>query len=165
MWFEECGKRNGKGKEYFHDSYKDQPYICLKFVGEYLNGKRNGREIEYESSYKNHHIIFVGEYLNGKRNGNGKDYDHFGHFEGEYLNGERYTGIVYDTMNNKVYELNNGEGYIKEYYCNGKLLFEGEYLNGKRNGKVKEYYYNGKLRFEGEYLYSHKLRGKFYIDG
>ena len=27
-----------------------------------------------------------------------------------------------------------------------KLMFEGEYLNGKRNGKGKEYYYNGKLK-------------------
>jgi len=33
-----------------------------------------------------------------------------------------------------------------------KIIFEGEYLNGKRNGKGKEYYNNGKLQFEGEYL-------------
>ena len=31
------------------------------------------------------------------------------------------------------------------------LRYEGEYLNGERNGKGKEYY-NGKLKFEGEYL-------------
>ena len=80
-------------------------------------------------------------------------------------------------MNNKVYELENGNGYIKEYdyfednlefegeYLNGKrngkgkeydrkcrLIFEGEYLNGKRNVKGKEYYTHGELRFEGEYL-------------
>ena len=66
-------------------------------------------------------------------------------------------------MNNKVYELKNGEGYIKEYYNNGQLRFEGEYLNGKLNGKGKEYY-NAKLRFDGEYLYSKKLKGKYYID-
>ena len=41
----------------------------------------------------------------------------------------------------------------KEYnYDNGKLYFEGEYLNGERHGKGKEYYDNGKLYFEGEYL-------------
>ena len=41
----------------------------------------------------------------------------------------------------------------KEYYDDGKLLFEGEYLNGKRNGIGKVYdYWNGKLIFEGEYL-------------
>ena len=32
------------------------------------------------------------------------------------------------------------------------MIFEGEYLNGKRKGKGKEYNYYGKLEFEGEYL-------------
>ena len=40
----------------------------------------------------------------------------------------------------------NGKG--KEYYDNGKLTFEGEYLNGKRNGKGREYDYNGKLNLK-----------------
>jgi len=45
----------------------------------------------------------------------------------------------------------NGKG--KEYYFNGNLIFDGEYLNGKKIGKAKEYdKYNGKLIFEGEYL-------------
>ena len=43
----------------------------------------------------------------------------------------------------------NGKG--KEYDDNGNLIFEGEYLNGKRNGKGKEYDYNC-LIYEGEYL-------------
>ena len=51
----------------------------------------------------------------------------------------------------------NGKG--KEYDDNGKLRFEGEYLNGERNGKGKEYDYDGKLRFEGEYL-NEKRNGK-----
>ena len=42
--------------------------------------------------------------------------------------------------------------------------YEGEYLNGERNGKGKEYYKNGDLEFEGEYLYGYKLKGKYYID-
>ena len=44
----------------------------------------------------------------------------------------------------------NGKG--KEFNICGKLAFEGEYLNGKINGKGKEYDYNGKLRYKGEYL-------------
>ena len=36
-------------------------------------------------------------------------------------------------------------------YDNGKLSFEGEYLNGLENGKVKKYY-NGVLTIEGEYI-------------
>ena len=41
-----------------------------------------------------------------------------------------------------------------------KMVYEGDYLNGKRNGKGKEYYYHsGKLIFEGEYL-NGKRNGK-----
>ena len=39
----------------------------------------------------------------------------------------------------------------KEYDYNGRLLFDGEYLNEKRwKGKFKEYY-DDELIFEGEY--------------
>ena len=46
------------------------------------------------------------------------------------------------------------ENIIKEYNIyNDELIFEGEYLNGKRNVKGKEYNsYNDKLIFKGEYL-------------
>ena len=38
-----------------------------------------------------------------------------------------------------------------EYNYNGILIFEGEYLNGKRwNGKGKEFSF-GQLVFEGQY--------------
>ena len=43
----------------------------------------------------------------------------------------------------------NEEG--EEYFDNGKLLFEGEYLNKKKKGKGKEYFDNGLLSYEGEY--------------
>jgi len=48
-------------------------------------------------------------------------------------------------------------------------MYEGEYLNGKRNGKGKEYYYAFKLLneedhllFEGEYLNGVIRNGKRY---
>ena len=44
----------------------------------------------------------------------------------------------------------NGKG--KEYYKDGTLKFEGEYLNGKRNGKGKKYYFDGLPEIEGYYL-------------
>ena len=37
----------------------------------------------------------------------------------------------------------------KEYYNNGILKYEGEYINGKRNGKGEEHDNNGKLIFKG----------------
>ena len=39
---------------------------------------------------------------------------------------------------------------MKEYDNYGYLIFEGEYLNGNRNGKGKEYK-NGDIVFDGEY--------------
>ena len=59
------------------------------------------------------------------------------------------------------------ETRVKEYNKDGKLIFIGEYLNGKRwNGKGKEYDYAGKLRFEGEYLNGNRNgKGKLYNYG
>ena len=133
------------GKEY--DGY----YGFLHFKGEYLNGERNGKGKEIWDG----RLLFEGEYLHGQRNGKGKEYIPSLKsllFEGNYLNGKR-----------------NGKG--KEYYENGKLKFEGEYLNDKEligikykengdilyklintNGNRREYDYYDRLIFEGEYL-------------
>ena len=59
-------------------------------------------------------------------------------------------------MNNEI----NGVG--EEYEFN-RLKFEGEYLNGKRNGIGNEYdILEDKLIFEGEYLSDIKWNGKGY---
>ena len=119
----------------------------------------------------NETLIFEGEYLNGKKNGKGKEYNCKGEYlynwrrrgkeyiknkleyEGEYLFNKKWTGNGYDENGNIIYKLNNGNGNIKEYDTDkGILIFEGEYLKGKRNGKGKEYNAKGKLKYEGEYL-------------
>ena len=54
-------------------------------------------------------------------------------------------------------------GIVKEYVKGTNLLrFEGEYKNGKKNGKGKEYYDTGKIKFDGEYLNGKKISGKKY---
>ena len=53
-------------------------------------------------------------------------------------------------------------GKVKEYNKKGELIFEGEYLNGKKNGKGKEYYGHNHLIFEGEYLNDKIWNGKGY---
>ena len=35
------------------------------------------------------------------------------------------------------FEIKDGKGNIKEYYYNDKLKFDGEYLNGEKNGQGK----------------------------
>jgi len=50
--------------------------------------------------------------------------------------------------------------YFKHY---NQLIFEGEYIEGKINGKVKEYYDDGTIKFEGEYLNGNRWNGKVLI--
>ena len=59
-----------------------------------------------------------------------------------------------------IYETNKtGKIYNAD---NNKLLYDGEILNGEKNGKGKEFYSNGKLKFEGEYLKGKKWNGNGY---
>ena len=52
---------------------------------------------------------------------------------------------------------------MKEYYNNGNIRFEGEYINDERNGMGKEYDpLVNKLEFEGEYLNGLKWSGKWF---
>ena len=118
-----------------------------------MNGKRHGEGIEIDIS-----VTYKGTYLNGKRHGKGISFHDDGHFEGEFLNDYLIEGKGYDRKDRLVFELErNGIG--KEYYDNGNLKFEGEYINEKKNGKGKYYYKNGKLSIEGEYK-DGKLNGK-----
>ena len=81
-------------------------------------------------------------------------------FEGKYLNGKKWNGNGYDINGLFQFEIKNGKGKIKEYYFyDSKLMFEGEYLNGERNGKGKEYNKYGELKFEGEYLNGKRWNG------
>ena len=76
--------------------------------------------------------------------------------KGKIYNASYAKKLIYDGeyLNGKK----NGIG--KEYYMNGSLKFEGEYLNGKKNGKGKEYDDKGELIFEGEFLNDEKKKGR-----
>ena len=127
-----------------------------KLIKEGHDKKDLSEEINYETYITN--LLFVGEYIDDnsvkdKRNRNGKGYEYHDNkfvFEGEYQNGE----IV------------NGKGKLFDY--KGNMIFNGEYINGKRNGLVYEYYDNAEtktkydtnisqerislLKYEGKYI-------------
>ena len=66
----------------------------------------------------------------------------------------------YKLFKRKYVEIKNG--LAKEYDINDdKLIYEGEYLNGERNGKGKEYNNNGELIFEGEFKNGKRWNGIF----
>jgi len=53
----------------------------------------------------------------------------------------------------------DSKGRGKDYFYLGAVKYEGEYLNGERNGKGKEYS-GGNIIFEGEYLNGKRWNGK-----
>ena len=94
------------------------------------------------------------------------------------LSKARYLEIIKDNkkiqkrvgVNIKYYKKESQRLKIIEKNGNGKeyrlgtdvLLFEGQYLNGKKSGKGIEYYENGEIKFEGKYLNGKKIKGKGY---
>ena len=70
----------------------------------------------------------------------------------KYLNRKRWNRKGYNKGGKIDFEIKEGNGKEKEYYDNGELEFEVEYIRGERNGKGKEYHSNGELKYEGEYL-------------
>ena len=129
-----------QGKVIEYDNFTN----FIVFEVEYINGKKNGEGKEYNNSGT---LKFEGKYLNGKRNGYGKEYNVDGNFvvldddlglkingdilkfEGEFLNGNKFNGKGYDRDGNIVYELKNGNGYVKEYNNHNALTFEGKVKN------------------------------------
>ena len=116
------GKINGEGKLIT----KDRTKYKYDYEGNFVKGKKNGKGKEFYDLESSKILIYEGEYENDKRNGYGKEYkDGKIIFEGKFLDGERW------------------EGYGKEFnhrFNEDKVDFEGEYKNGKRNGKGKEYF-------------------------
>jgi len=138
-----------------------------KISGKYKVGKKNGKGCEYKLNTEI--LIFEGEYRNGKRNGKGREYHSNGKikFEGEYLNGRKWNGKIYRDNGLKDFEIKKGveksndrskfvgeyfdgerwNGKVYEYDCNGKLIFESQYLNGRIDGKGREYNSNGEIKW------------------
>ena len=71
--------------------------------------------------------------------------------------------IEYFKLISGRYIKNNNNGICKEYTLDeDKLVFEGEYSNGKRNGKGKEFGEYNEIIFEGEYLNGKRYKGVGY---
>jgi hypothetical protein len=129
-----------------------------KYIGDYLNGKREGKGVYkynngdiYEGEYKNdlkdgegtyrfeNGDIYIGHYKEGNFHGKGKY---------EYADGDIYEGDYKDDLRDGIgtYTYTNGnkyEGEWKEGLKHGKGTFlysdgskyVGDYKNGKKDGK------------------------------
>ena len=78
---------------------------------------------------------------------------------------KKILGICLDDYKKRSVKIFVGErnGIGKEFRKGTNIIvFEGQYLKGKKNGRGKEYYDDGKLKFEGDYLNGIKIEGKGY---
>ena len=105
-------KDDGHAKEYYEDG------TTLKFEGNYIQGKKEGEGSVY---YPNGKMQYKGGFKEGRPHGYGKHYyrDFFG---GKYGGCVKYEGgYVQGQM--------EGEGSF--YFPNGKLLYKGNFKDGK----------------------------------
>ena len=127
------------------------------FESEYINGILS-KVKEYNDDGL---LIFEGEYLYDQKR-RGKTYIKGKlEYEGDYLFDRKYNGKGYDENGNIIYELINGNGKVKEYDEEERLIFDGEYLNGRRwKGKLKIYKIDGTISGEEEYINGEKVQKK-----
>ena len=162
------GDKNGYGLEFNRSNDK------LIYKGEYLNGKRNGKGIEYD---KNRDFIFEGEYLNGKRYGKGEEIMYWNEFhiifQGEYFDGKKWNGREYVDYcyegEENLCEIKHGKGIFIEHlhysHC-PNIRITCEYINGEKIRGKEAYYFccvycGESIIFEGEYLNGKKWNGIF----
>ena len=146
--------------EYYEHKKFDPKYFDIKgleFIQELINKGHNKKDFSEDINYESYitNLLYIGEHIDDKsikdrinRNGKGMEYhENKSTFEGEYKDGKRI----------------NGKGKI--YNNKGNLIFDGDYINGKRNGTVIEYYEdieeneenintdsNLLIKYEGKYI-------------
>jgi antitoxin component YwqK of YwqJK toxin-antitoxin module len=107
----------------------------LSGLGQYINGRKIGRWIEYEQGLKGE-LVSAGQY---NRQGNRQ-------------------GVWRTTLDRKNYQIalyENGvkQGAFKQYHDNGQLQYETTYQNGAPIGAFIRYYDNGNVEEKGTTIF------------
>lgn len=126
------GKRNGIGTEYFPDGSE-------KFTGGFANDLYDGDGALY--SFAPHTVLYRGSFKSGEYDGAGSLYSGAVRYDAEFAAGEPVGGVKVYVSSRLAYDgrtasTQSGEivpdGYGRLYDIDtGKLLFAGEFLDGK----------------------------------
>jgi len=165
----------------FQDNWKEfYPNGTLRAEGRYRNGRRIGRwlfyfqngALEQEGVFNNQgqhngewiwyhpngQIHIVQNYHDGTQDGAFKEFADDGETiisEGEYVDGERHGNWIINTgMERSEGHYRNGErhGRWRNFSVNnGRLTFEGSFVDGVPNGRHVYFQENGKILEEGNY--------------
>ena len=89
----------------------------------------------------------MGEFKNDKYEGKGRKYSD------DYFNKIKYEG-----------DFKNGIYQRKIYDNSGYIIYEGDFINCKYDGKGKEYDIDGNIKYEGDYQNGYIIgKGKFVL--
>ena len=160
------GMKCGNGKDYIsgyegeflYDMYHGKgKFISNNIEGEFKNGKKTGFWKENN---------FEGEYRDGLRNGKGIENSWAGYYVNNCLHGirqkEEQKKLYYFGEEANVLNLKIKENCI---FFNGIKEYEGDIVNGVKQGQGIEYYKNQKKRYEGSFkIGNHHGKGKEYYD-
>ncbi len=174
------GKRVGLWKEYFADGslkakgeYKNDlrqgpwefyfPDGSIEQKGTYNNGQPNG---SWQWYYKGKKLRRIGAFRNGKEHGEFIEYTQssdtlsFGYYSEGYKQGEWKQNV---NGRKFIYPYNYGlkDGTAREYYSDGTLAFEGNYVSDMADGEHLYFYPNGKVKLRASY-FSGQRTGKWY---
>ena len=127
--FSEIFYDNGSG---LFKSYYPSKKLLLK--GKYKNNERDGKWTKY---FENGNKSWEYHYLSGELNPNELCY-HW--YESGYKRSEGYLIFIDDQI--------LWDGKYIEFFENGVIFLEGEYIKGNKNGLWKEFYSNRTIRSE-----------------
>lgn len=142
---------------------------ALKYVGSYLNGKKNGVQREYDKEgnitksyvYASGQILEEGGYIDeqGRKQGHWKSFYQDGKLkhEGDYKDGLRTGPWLYYYADGKVeqkgrFRFDEPEGSWMWYYPDGSTWKEEEYIDGLEDGMSIEYDTAGTVLAQGEFI-------------
>lgn len=132
---------NGTWQFFFNNGKKEQSGI-------YKNGKFSGN---WQWYYPNGNIKREEEYFEGREEGSSVEYDTVGNVivKGSYFDGLKegewyYQAGDFSEIGKYVGDLKDGKW--KAFYANGKLAYEGNYIQGNPDGEHIYYYNNGKIK-------------------
>lgn len=119
--YNSVGNLHGLQESFYEDSKNKKLNKMM-----YINGSKEGEEIDYYPSGNIHRIT---QYENNEKNGKATEYNHC------------------NIISEKTYKDDILEGPFKDYYLDGTLEEEGNYKNNEKEGKARGYPRRGRSYF------------------
>ncbi|MDY6800418.1 MAG: hypothetical protein SVU94_04255 [Bacteroidota bacterium] len=155
QWIDYYPEGNIKAEGYYKNDKKTGKWIFyfpnerVKQTGTYSNGKLSG---SWKWYFKNGQLRKEEFYIYGLPDGESIEYSDSGTViaKGNYIQGEKegvWNYDIGDQTETGKYVMGLKDGKWKRYYkSNGKLAYEGLFLQGSRDGKHVYYFPNGNIK-------------------